>query len=108
MLIFVGPQDQLKGAAPSNSGRTKHVKLDGRMNAFLTDRIGELDQQAIVDACNAGDHDPYAARCSGSGFHEPFLVRPRPTIPTDATQKEKDHAEGEHACAGSDDTHWRV
>jgi len=39
-------------------GATKHVKLDGREYEFSTDHIGGLDALAIVNACNAGDHDP--------------------------------------------------
>ncbi len=44
------------------AGKTKHVKLDGRIFAFVTHQIGGLDALAIVNACNAGGHDPTQER----------------------------------------------
>ena len=58
---FCSPEST-EGCTNIYSGRTKHVKLDGREYDFSTDHIGGLDAQAIVNACNAGDHDPTKER----------------------------------------------
>jgi hypothetical protein len=47
-----------EGCITIYAGKTKHVKLDGRTNEFSTDNIGGLDALTIVNACNAGNHDP--------------------------------------------------
>lgn len=51
-----------EGCITAYTGKTKHVKLDGRTHEFSTDQIGGIDAQAIVNACNAGGHDPTQER----------------------------------------------
>jgi hypothetical protein len=75
MKVYLGfpsadlcPSPDIEGCSPIYDGETKHVKLDGRTNAFRTEWIGGLDELTIVGACNAGGHDPRQER-------EPFESR---------------------------------
>src|SRR5262245_37295689 len=69
MKVYLGfpsadlcPSPDIEGCSPIYDGETKHVKLDGRTNAFRTEWIGGLDELTIVGACNAGGHDPRQER----------------------------------------------